>query len=49
MDNLMACALLPEAIDVLAGGDLQLGLVQEDLEHGVLVVADRIETAALNF
>ena len=49
MDNLPLFSLPPEALDDLPLRDLQLGLVQEDLEHGVLVVADRIETAALNF
>ena len=49
MGHLPFSALLPVALDDLALGDLQLGLVQEDLEHGVLVVADRIETAALDF
>ena len=49
MDNFPLFSLPPEALDDLPLRDLQLGLVQEDLEHGVLVVADRIETAALDF
>ena len=49
MGNLPLSALPPIALDDLPLRDLQLGLVQEDLEHGVLVVADRIETAALDF
>ena len=49
MDNFLLFSMPPEALDDLPLRDLQLGLVQEDLEHGVLVVADRIETAALNF
>ena len=49
VDNFPLFSLPPEALNDLPLRDLQLGLVQEDLEHGVLVVADRIETAALDF